>query len=354
MKLELSTPRRAHEMGAARGALWLLLALWLAFPGVAGAQTFTIGYEQGARFDGVVDGFPGVVPFDGEPDLGQFAPAVALKANVTEARTVGEFPLPAEATAANLASAAVVFNIDDVLSTFGPGTDFNGRAASKIYVHVYTGNGVVELSDFKLISAAPHLVDTVATYGVITDTTLRSSGPRFLSVDVTDDVRALLVSGATVAGIVWRVDDSPTGTSIDDLGEGQAGPPGVDGSRLPELSLVLAQPSPTPTDTPSPVPTATPTLTMTRISTPTGTSTRTRPPATATPTQTSTRTVTPTSDFVRGDADCDGVRDAADVTRLQTLLFDPAAALECLRADVNEDGVVTAADLAELIGLLPE
>lgn len=330
--------------------LVLIPILLLAAPRAPAAQEIIVGYDQGARFEGFIDGFPGIVPFDGVPDLGENAPAVALKAGVTEERTVGEFPLPPQATPDLLASATLVFNVDDVLSTFGPGTDFAGRAASRIFVHVYAGDGVLALADYTLVSAPGHAVDTVAAYGTITDATLRASGPRFFSVDVTEDVRAVLAGGASFAGFVWRTDDNPTGTSLDDLGEGSAGPPGVGGSRLPELTLVLQQPTPTPTRTPSPM------ATSTRLSTPTPTATRTSPPATSTPTATSsptpTRTITPTVPFVSGDANCNGRLDAADVARLESALFDGTLFLECRRADVNGDGYVTAADLAAVLELL--
>jgi hypothetical protein len=329
------------------GAALLLLAT-----AAAHAQTIVIDEATGAVYDGILDGFPGLAPLDGEPDFGENSLGVALKSGATEERAVAEFLLPAEASPANLGAATVLFNIDDVLSTFGPGTDVNGRAAQRILLHLYAGDGIVALADFKRIERPGHLVDTTIL-GAITDATLRVSGPLPFSVDVTEDLRALLAQSARHAGVVWRTDDSPTGTSIDDLGDGSAGPPGVNGARLPSLTLELLEPArPTPTATPTVA--LVPTSTSTRAPSPTGTSTRTPTMAavTATPSPSWTpATPTPTVPFVLGDADCNGVLDLADVERISPLLFDAAAAARCLQADANKDGRIGVADVSEVLRL---
>ena len=56
-------------------------------------------------------------------------------------------PLAGIAPAA-ITTAIVTFNIDDVLSTFGPGTDFDGSSAERIIVGTYAGNGALSVSDY--------------------------------------------------------------------------------------------------------------------------------------------------------------------------------------------------------------
>lgn len=342
-------PRAAALLGAALAVVLLV--------GWARAAMITIDDTTGADYDAILDGFPGLAFMDGEPDFGENALAVSLKAGVTEQRSVAEFPLPAVATAETLNSAAVVFNIDDVLATFGPGTDFNGRAAKHIYVDVFSADGNVEIADFKKSGGIRHTVDTTI-FGTITDATLRQSGRRSFRVDVTEDVHELLLAGATHAGVIWRTDDSPTGTSIDNLGDGSGGPPGVGGSKMPALVLELADGTPTPTA--SPTPTAPPSSTSTRAATPTGTSTRTprdtptSPPATPTSTPPSTATLglpTATVPFIRGDANCDGKLDHDDVERLQAMIF-ARHAPSCVQADANEDGEISAADVPAVVDLM--
>jgi hypothetical protein len=93
----------------------------------------------------------------------------------------------------------------------------------------------------------------------------------------------------------------------------------------------------------------TPTPTRTRTPSPTPT----RPPGSPVPTPTRTRTATATATPTTGtgdpgDANCDGVIDAADLQALTERLFSPG----CEGADVNQDGAVTAADLPSLVTLL--
>jgi hypothetical protein len=214
---------------------------------------------SGTTFDGVLDGFPGIAPLDGTADAGGNALGVGLKEGVTEERSIIEFPLASlgGAGAAAITSAVLTFNIDDVLSTFGPGTDFDGTAAEGISVTVYSGDGAVGLDDF----GKGTLAGTVTTGGTITDATLQSTGPVQLTVDITAAVKNLVGSGATFLGIVLATDDSPTGTSIDDLGVGGSGPPGVDGATMPFVIITTSDGVPTPTPggpTARPTPSRTP------------------------------------------------------------------------------------------------
>jgi len=226
-----------------------VIAYIAAATSLAAAQTITLA--EGAVFDGILDGFPMLAPLDGQPDFGGNALAVALQAGVTEERGVGEFPLAplAGIAPAQIANAVLVFNIDDVLSTFGPGTAFSGRAASRMFVHTYSGNGTVDVADFLAVGRAPTTIDTTG-FGPIDDARLRQNGPLVFEVDVTQDLRETLIAGATALGIVWRTEDSPTGTSLDDLGDGGAGPVGVAGAALPFIVIELVAPTPVPSATP--------------------------------------------------------------------------------------------------------
>ncbi len=217
----------------------IMSAMSIAVPLVAAGE-ITIDRGNGALFDSLVDGFPGLFPFDGIADVGGNALAVALQQGVTEERGIGEFPLLPLASmcvdALVVRGALLHFNIDDVLSTFGPGTGFDGTAAETLLVHAYSGDGQFSLSDFTKVQAAPKAVDT-RVYGTITDGTLAGSGPLPFNVDVTQEVRDLLIAAAGHLGIVWRTTDTPTGTSLDDLGINSAGPPGVGGARMPFLTV---------------------------------------------------------------------------------------------------------------------
>ena len=189
---------------------------------------------------------------------------MGLKAGVTEERAIVEFPLASLAgvAASGVTSAVLTFNVDDVLSTFGPGTDFDGTASERIAIATYAGDGAVGLDDF----GKGNLAGAVDAGGTITDATLGTSGPLRFEVDITAAVRTLVGTGATHLGLVLSTDDSPTGTSIDDLGIGGSGPPGVDGATLPFVTITTtdtgATPTPggptarpTPTRTPGPLPT---------------------------------------------------------------------------------------------------
>lgn len=239
------------------------LALALVPP--AGAATIRIDSSTpGTAFDGLVDGFPGIAPLDGNADIGANALGVGLKPSVTEERGVAELPLAplAGVTATAVTSATLTFNIDDVLSTFGPGTDFDGTAAERIAVVVYPGDGQVTLDDFQRGQAAPAAIVDTSSAGTISDASLATSGPIRFTVDVKAALQGLLAGGATHMGVVFVTDDANTGTSLDDLGLGGAGPPGVGGATLPFLVVNTSGPQPTPTPgggpTPTPAPRRTP------------------------------------------------------------------------------------------------
>ena len=295
-------PRRTGVRCGLGTLLGALTALLLAAPA---AQAATIELHTGlpgADFDAILDGFPGLAVLDGAGDLPGNALAVALKAGVTEERALVELPL-APLVAAGVApeqivSAVLHFNVDDVLTTFGPGTDFDGTAGERIYVATYSGNGLVDLEDF----ARGALAATVVTGpdGAITDASVRTGGPIGFTADLTSSLKSLLAQGATHVGIAFSTDDSPTGTSIDDRGDGGSGAPGTGGATMPFLVVTTAEASPTPaptataaptsapTATPSPAPTSTPGPTQTPGPGPTVTpGSTTTPLPTAAPTPTS-------------------------------------------------------------------
>jgi cysteine-rich repeat protein len=214
----------------------------------AGAGTVVIDERNPATVsDGILDGFPGTGrPKDGTPDFPGNALAVALQAGVTEERAVVEFPLAALADVApeRVTAATLTFNVDDVLSTFGPGVTFNNQAASTILVHLYDGDGVAALGDFRQTDEDPFRIDTGP--GAITDATLNQGGAVSFSLDVRDRLLAALATGTPFLGALWRTNDSPTGTSLDNLGEGSRGPPGARGSRLPFLTIEVDEEPPPP------------------------------------------------------------------------------------------------------------
>ncbi len=292
-------------------------AMPLAFAAPCLAQTLheiRIGMEEGAIYDGIVDGFPGIATLDGVADLPGNALGVALRSGVTEERGVAEFPTESIPHAFDLVEATLTFNVDDVLSTFGPGTDFSGRAADSILVHVYAGDGELSLADFAEVGREAHVVDTTVV-GTITDATLSKSGPIVFEVDVTDDIAAVLSAEATHFGIVFRVDDSPTGTSLDDLGDGSTGPPGVGGAAFPFLTLRLRE-IVGPTATPVP-PTPTPIV----------------PNACA------------------GDCSEDGQVTVDEVVRLVAVALGNEIPSTCPAGDADGDGQVTVDEIVNAIGM---
>ncbi|MBX3026826.1 hypothetical protein KF840_18110 [bacterium] len=251
-----------------RNRLSALIAVLLALATPpAGADEVVVGVEQGAAFDSIVDGFPMLALFDGVPDFptGYNTLAIGLQLGITEVRGIGEFPiaaLPANAVA-GLRSATLVFNIDDVIGTFGPGTSFRGTASQRMLIHLYAGDGVVTIADHLEIGRPAHIVEPK---GRITDQTLAQTGPLVFEVDVTGDVLAILAAAPVAVGVVFRTTDSPSATSLDNLGDHGAGPPGVNGSFLPYLRVdldpeVAGTPTPTTTAmpaTPTPIASAAP------------------------------------------------------------------------------------------------
>lgn len=197
----------------------------------------------GSVYDGILDGFPfpppGLAP-DGVGDFTNNALAVALQTGVTEERGIIELPLAplVGATSSTLQSAILTFNIDDVVATFGPGTTFDGTAASSIAVFAYAGNGAIDLADFGNVVGAPLAVIDTTPLGVITDGTLAVSGPLTFTVDATTVLGALLDSGAaTHIGFVFATQDNLSATSLDNLGPGGAGPAGIGGAAMPFLTI---------------------------------------------------------------------------------------------------------------------
>ncbi|MBY0273754.1 hypothetical protein K2Z84_00320, partial [Candidatus Binatia bacterium] len=274
--------------------LGILLVLG-AIPAPSTSEAATLRLDTtlaGADYDAILDGFPGLAVLDGTGDLAGNALAVSLKAGVTEERAILELPLAplagAAVDASQIVSATLHFNIDDVLTTFGPGTDFDGTATERIFVTTYAGDGVVELPDF----AAGASAGSVATgpHGSITDTSVRIGGPIDFAVDLTASVKQLFASGATHVGIVLSTDDSPTGTSIDDRGDGGTGAPGTGGAAMPYVIVVTVDATSTPEPTRTPGATATPTPTA--AATPTN--------VTPSPSATTSPTATPTPPGVTG------------------------------------------------------
>lgn len=243
---------RSGSLAALGGrAALLLAAMGLALAaGTARADVLVIDDTTvGTVYDGILDGFPfpppGTAP-DGNGDFTNNALAVALQTGVTEERGIAELPLASLAglTSGDIESATLTFNIDDVVSTFGPGTTFDGTAASSIVLFRYSGNGTIDLADFGQVAGAPLSVVSTAPHGVITDASLMSTGPLVFEVDVTSALGTLLDASATHMGLVFTTNDAGSATSIDNLGAGGAGPPGVNGARMPFLTIVTVSDDP--------------------------------------------------------------------------------------------------------------
>lgn len=301
------------------------LALAMPWSSAGGTATeLRIGVEEGAVYDGILDGFPGIALLDGKADLPGNPLGVALRNGVTEERGVAEFPLASLPEGAVPDEAVLLFNIDDVLSTFGPGTEFSGRAAATIFVHVYAGDGALDLADFGEIAGRAHRVDT-NVFGTITDAVVAARGPLLFEVDITDDVAAVVAARASHLGIVWRTEDSPTGTSLDDLGADSAGPPGIGGAILPFVTLRFA-PAPEPTAT------ATPTAPMEPTATPV-------PPTPTVPSPCA--------------ADCNG--DAAvtvdEIVALVGVALGNVDVAVCPAGDTNGDGTVTVDEIVVAVNI---
>jgi len=215
-------------------------------PQAARAAVFVVDEGSGLLADAILDGIPFGPPNDGTPDAGGNALAVALKTGVTEQRVVLEIPLAAFTglTSADIDSATLTFNIDDVIGTFGPGFNFDGTAAQAIFVWAWEGDGSVELSDYTNVAGAPSATVVTGPDGSITDATLAVSGPLSFTVDLTAALQGLLDGAAAHMGITLAVNDDQTATSLDNLGFGGAGPAGVNGSKLPFLTVVTVEAAP--------------------------------------------------------------------------------------------------------------
>jgi hypothetical protein len=230
---------------SARALLAGAAALVLLSP-AARAATIVIDGSAGTVSDGIIDGFPFAFPFDGVPDAGGNALSVALKSGVTELRSIVEIPLSSLAgfDPGDIESATLTFNIDDVIATFGPGAAFDGTASETIFVWAWNGNGTVDLSDFNNVAGAPTATVNTGPHGSITDATLGTTGPLVYDVDVTAALQARLTAGATHMGVTMATNDDQSATSLDDLGLGGAGPPGVGGAAKPFLTVVTSEPEP--------------------------------------------------------------------------------------------------------------
>lgn len=312
-------------------------ALWLSAFGLgvvqAHAATMSIDASTGAVFDGVLDGFPTIAPFDGTPDFGGNQLGVVLKQGVTEERGIGEFPLAvlAGVSGSLITNATLSFNIDDVLSTLGPGTDLSGAATREISIYTYEGDGAVALDDYSRTERAPYIVDTTV-HGTIVDASLRTSGPLVFTVDVAADIREALDAGAVTLGVIWRASDSPTGTSIDNLGDGSLGPPGVNGATMPFLTITVA-------DEAMPTPTAT----VTPESSPTPPPTRTREPTRP--------TRTPGGAPCAGDCDADGRVIVSELIRGVNMALAGNSSLTCAAVDRDNNGRVSVDELVKAVNV---
>jgi cysteine-rich repeat protein len=214
----------------------LLVAFVLSAAVPAATSTITLdNTTPEVVWDGIVEGFPGLPGRIGGNPL-----SVVRRGDALQLRSVMEFPLGALAgvAAETITAATLTFNIDDVLTTLGPGTDLNGDGADTILVHFYAGDGEATLADFARTEEAALSVDTGP--GTITDASLSASGPVVLKVDARARLLQALSAGTPFLGVLWRTNDSPTGTSIDDGRGGSAsGQPSntVPGSRMPFLTI---------------------------------------------------------------------------------------------------------------------
>jgi hypothetical protein len=136
-------------------------------------------------YDAVLDGFPPIAPQDGTADFAGNALGIALQSGVTEERGIAELPLQPLTDlglgSSDIDAATLTFNVDDVVSTFGPGTAFDGTAAETIVLFGYSGNGTIDLADFGNVVGAPLAVVDTTPFGVITDASLATSGPAGLN-----------------------------------------------------------------------------------------------------------------------------------------------------------------------------
>jgi hypothetical protein len=200
--------------------LGLALALGFTLAPDVRAETILLDAANGAVYDSIGDGWffagPSQPPPDGAGDAGSQALAVGIISGVLELRAVSEFPLAplAGLTAAQIQSATFTFTIDDVISTFGPGANFDATASNPVAVYHFPANGTVTTADF----APAGLTQLgIVTTGAITDASLAVSGPLSFDVDATAALQAALTAGDTAFGALIGTLDSPTGTSLDGI-----------------------------------------------------------------------------------------------------------------------------------------
>jgi len=230
--------------------VWLavMAGLFMAVqPQPTSAATIVIDANDGTNYGAVLDGVPFGAPFDGTPDQGGFTLSVAYKTGVTEMRSIIEFPLTSLSgyTAGDIVSATLTFNVDDVIPLIAPPPfNFDGTAASSIFLWAWAGNGTIDVADFNNVIGAPTGMVVTGPDNSITDATLTASGPLQFNVNLTAAVQARLTAASTHMGVTLATQDSPTGTSINDLGNGDAGPAGVNGAIMPFLTVVTAEPAP--------------------------------------------------------------------------------------------------------------
>ena len=217
------------------------LVLGAALTGATTSQAATIVLDSvtGADYEAVGDGWFFADPMtspppDGIGDADSQPLAVGLQAGVVELRGMAEFSLaPLVGVDPNdIISATITYKIDDVLSTFGPPVFFDGTASDPIDVYAYSADGEVVPADFA--PAGLTLLDSVAT-GLITDASLAMSGAVPFQVDATAALQALLTGAATHMGILFDTADTPTGTSLDNLG--------VAGAQFPFITIEVADPT---------------------------------------------------------------------------------------------------------------
>jgi len=328
-------------MKRGRNVFCLVLLLGCFFGRVPSASGLQIGEAEGAVYDGIFDGYPGVALFDGTPDLLNNPPSVALKFGVLEMRTIAEFPLApwVQAGEPPIRRILLHFNIDDVIPTFGPGAEFSGRAADQILVHLYCGDGTIELADFQRIAATPYVVDTTS-FGPITDASLARTGPLRFEVDVTSTAQALLATGCPWLGFVFRTLSNNTATSIDDLGDGGSygGTKGSNGATMPYLTVEVAPIAPTATLTP----TATATATERPHETPTST-----PDPSPLPTG-SASPATPARGCA-GDCDGDGAVTVDEILTLVRVALDLGLLDACPAGDRDGNGIITVDEIVAAV-----
>lgn len=210
------------------------------------AAVVTLDASSGAVYDAIVDGFPGVYTRNGSPDATGNALSVAVKSGVTEMRAIAEFPLAGlgSITSTDVVSATLELNIDDVIGSFGPGANFDGTAAEDIFLWAWNGNGSIDLTDFNNVAGPPSASVDTRSYGSITDSSLASTGPILMQIDLTAALKSRLDAAATHLGLTLATTDENTATSLDNLGNGGAGPAGVNGSILPRLIVTIAEAEP--------------------------------------------------------------------------------------------------------------